>query len=99
MLVKKGGQMYLYKTVRIDGVPKSIYGGKLSPEQIQEYQHGKEEQALRKQHYQQSTSLLGTLDDFRAVNELLIRAILLCNHGQYFRRSEVRTMRRVHDEY
>ncbi len=92
MIVKKGRQVYLYKTVKVDGEPKTIYGGKLSPQQIQEYQHSKKEQTLRKQHYQEITSLLDELDEFRAVNALLMRIGLLFN-GQYFRRSEIRRLK------
>ena len=95
MPVKKGGQFYLYKTVRVDGVPKSIYGGKLSMQQIQEHHQRKEEQALRKQHQQEIASLLDALDEVRAVNELLIRTNLLFNK-QYLRHSEIRRLK--HEE-
>ena len=89
MIVKKGGQVYLYKTVRVDGEPKTIYGGKLSKQQIQEHQQRKEEQALRKQHYQEIVSLLDELDEFRVVNALIMRLGLLLNK-QYLRRSAIR---------
>jgi hypothetical protein len=95
MLVKKGRQVYLYKTVRVDGVPKSVYGGKLSPQQIQEHHKRKEEQALRKQSQQAITSLLDTLDTVRAVNDLIIRAGLLVNN-HYLRRSEIRSIKNAY---
>ncbi len=92
MLVKKGGQVYLYKTVRVDGVPKSIYGGKLSPQQMHEHHKRQEEQALRQQHYQQMTALLDALDEVRSVDDLLIRTHLLFSK-QYLRRSEIRRLK------
>lgn len=89
MLVKKGGQIYLYESVRENGEIKTRYKGKLSVEQIQKYQQRKEEQALRKQSYQQIVSLMHELDTFRTVNDLLMRASLLV-HNHYLYRSEIR---------
>ena len=99
MLVTKGKSVYQYKSIREeDGGRKTLYEGKLSPQQIQEHDKRREEQILKKQSQQEIASLLDALDQFRAVNALLVRASVLCNR-QYFRKGEVRTMRRVHDEY
>jgi hypothetical protein len=92
MLVKKGKSIYQYKSIREDGERKTLYQGKLSPHQIQEYQAKQEEQALRKQLYQEITSLLDEFDKFRAVNELIMRAGLLVNNN-YLRRSEIRRLK------
>jgi len=92
MLVKKGKNVYQYKSIREDGGRKTLYQGKLSMKQIQEHQTRKEEQALRKQHQQEIASLRGALDEVRAVNDLLIRAGLLVNNN-YLRRSEIRRIK------
>jgi len=92
MLVKKGKNVYQYKSIREDGGRKTLYQGKLSMKQIQEHQTRKEEQALRKQHQQEMASLRGALDEVRAVNDLLIRAGLLVNNN-YLRRSEIRRIK------
>jgi len=96
MLVKKGGQFYRYKTVRVDGAPKTMYEGKVSSQQLRELEIQKEEQALRKQSYHQTVSLLDALDEVRAVNEWIMRAGLLVNHNYYLRRSEIRRLK--HEE-
>jgi hypothetical protein len=93
MLVTKGRSVYRYKSVREeDGGRKTLYEGKLSPQQIQEHHKRKEEQALRKQHYQQMTALLNDFDTVRAVNDVIIRAGLLLNN-HYLRRSEIRSLK------
>jgi len=93
MLVQKGKSVYQYKSIREeDGGIKTLYEGKLSPQQIQEHHKRKEEQALRKQHQQEIASLRGALDEVRAVNDLLIRAGLLVNNN-YLRRSEIRRIK------
>jgi hypothetical protein len=91
MLVTKGKKTYLYQSFREEGVVQTKYLGQLSPQQIQEHQKRKEEQALRKQHYQQMTALLNDLDAVRAVNDVIIRAGLLVNN-HYLRRSEIRSI-------
>ena len=45
MLVKKGKNVYQYKSIREDGGRKTLYQGKLSLQQIQEYHKREEEQA------------------------------------------------------
>ena len=93
MLVTKGNSVYQYKSVREeDGGRKTLYEGKLSPQQIQEHHKRKEDQDLRKQHYQQMTALLDDLDTVRAVHDVIIRAGLLVNN-QYLRRSEIRSFK------
>ena len=90
MLVKKGKSVYQYKSIREeDGGRKTLYEGKLSPQQIQEHDKRREEQILKKQSQQEVGSLLDALDEVRAVNELLIRTNLLFSK-QYLRRSEIR---------
>jgi hypothetical protein len=91
MLVKKGKNIYLYQSFRDEGVVRTKYHGQLSPQQIHEHLRRKEEQALRKQHYQQMTALLNDLDTVRAVNDVIIRAGLLLNN-YYLRRSEIRNI-------
>ena len=63
MLVKKGGQFYLYKTVRVDGAPKTMYEGKVSSQQLRELEIHMEEQVLRKQSQQEIALLLDALDE------------------------------------
>ena len=93
MLVTKGKSVYQYKSVREeDGGRKTLYEGKLSPQQIQDHHKRKEDQDLRKQHYQQMTALLDDLDTVRAVHDVIIRAGLLVNN-QYLRRSEIRSFK------
>jgi len=92
MLVTKGKSVYQYKSVREeDGGRKTLYEGKLSPQQIQEHLKRKEDQDLQKQHYQQMTALLDDLDTVRAVHDVIIRAGLLVNN-YYLRRSEIRSI-------
>ena len=91
MLVQRGNSTYLYQSFREEGVVRTKYHGQLSLQQIREHQTRKEEQALRQQHYQQMTALLGALDEVRAVHELIIRAGLLIN-SHYLRRSEIRSI-------
>ena len=91
LLVKKGSRTYLYQSFRDEGVLRTKYHGQLSPQQIAEHQHRKENQDLRKQHYQQMTALLNDLDTMRAVNDVIIRAGLLLNN-HYLRRSEIRSI-------
>ena len=94
MLVQKGRQVYLYKSIREqDGGRKTLYQGRLSPQQIQEHYKRKEEQSLRKKIYQEITSLLDEFDKFKAVNELIMRAGLLVNNNYYLRRSEIRRLK------
>ena len=95
MLVKKGKSTYLYQSFRDEGVVRTKYHGQLSPQQIVEHQHRKEEEALRKQHYQQITALLNDLDTVRAVNDVIVRAGLLLNN-YYLRRSEIRSLNNAH---
>ena len=92
MLVTKGKSVYQYKSVREEGGRKTLYEGKLSPQQIQEHHKRKEDQDLRKQHSQQMTALLDDLDTVRAVHDVIIRAGLLLNN-QYLRRSEIRSIK------
>jgi hypothetical protein len=91
MLVKKGKNTYLYQSFRDEGVVRTKYHGQLSPQQIAEHQHRKEEKALRTQHYQQMADLLDDLDTVRAVHDVIIRAGLLLNN-HYLRRSEIRSL-------
>ena len=91
MLVKKGKNTYLYQSFREEGVVRTTYHGQLTPQQIEEHQHRKEEEALRKQHYQQMKALLDDLDTVRTVHDVIIRADLLVNN-QYLRRSEIRSI-------
>ena len=96
MLVQKGKSVYQYKSIREeDGGRKTLYEGKLSPQQIQEHDKRREEQILKKQSQQEIASLLDALDEVRAVNELLIRTNLLFSK-QYLRRSEIRRLK--HEE-
>jgi hypothetical protein len=95
MLVKKGKSTYLYQSFRDEGVVRTKYHGQLSPQQIVEHQHRKEEEALRKQHYQQITALLNDLDTVRAVNDVIVRAGLLLNN-YYLRRSEIRSLKNAY---
>jgi hypothetical protein len=92
LLVKKGSRTYLYQSFRDEGVVRTKYHGQLSPQQIAEHQHRKEEEAIRTQHYQQMTALLDDLDTVRAVHDVIIRAGLLVNN-QYLRRSEIRSFK------
>jgi len=92
MLVKKGKNTYLYQSFREEGVVRTKYHGQLTPQQIHEHLKRKEEEALRKQHYQQMTALLDDLDTVRTVNDLIIRAGLLVNN-HYLRRSEIRRIK------
>ena len=92
MLVKKGKNTYLYQSFREEGVVRTKYHGQLTPQQIHEHLQRKEEEALRKQHYQQMTALLDDLDTVRTVNDLIIRAGLLVNN-HYLRRSEIRSIK------
>ena len=92
MLVKKGKNTYLYQSFRDEGVVRTKYHGQLSPQQIQEHHKRKEDQDLRKQHYQQMTALLNDFDTVRAVNDVIIRAGLLLNN-YYLRRSEIRSLK------
>ena len=92
MHVKNGKSTYLYQSFREEGVVRTKYHGQLTPQQIHEHHKRKEEQALRQQHYQQMTALLGALDEVRAVHELIVRAGLLINN-QYVRRSEIRSIK------
>jgi len=92
MLVKKGKNTYLYQSFREEGVVRTKYHGQLTPQQIHEHLKRKEEEALRKQHYQQMTALLDDLDTVRTVNDLIIRAGLLVNN-HYLRRSEIRSIK------
>ena len=92
MLVKKGKNTYLYQSFREEGVVRTKYHGQLTPQQIHEHLKRKEEEALRKQHYQQMTALLNDLDTVRTVNDLIIRAGLLVNN-HYLRRSEIRSIK------
>jgi hypothetical protein len=91
LLVKKGSRTYLYQSFRDEGVVRTKYHGQLTPQQIQEHHKRKEDQDLRKQHYQQMTALLDALDTVRAVHDVIIRAGLLVNN-QYLRRSEIRSL-------
>jgi hypothetical protein len=95
LLVKKGSKTYLYQSFRDEGVVRTKYHGQLSPQQIVEHQHRKEEEALRKQHYQQMTALLDDLDTVRAVNDVIVRAGLLLNN-HYLRRSEIRSLKNAY---
>jgi len=92
LLVKKGTRTYLYQSFREEGVVRTKYHGQLSPQQIQEHHKRKEDQDLRKRHYQQMTALLDDLDTVRAVHDVIIRAGLLVNN-QYLRRSEIRSFK------
>ena len=92
MLVKKGKNTYLYQSFREEGVVRTKYHRQLTPQQIHEHLKRKEEEALRKQHYQQMTALLDDLDTVRTVNDLIIRAGLLVNN-HYLRRSEIRSIK------
>ena len=97
MLVQKGKSVYQYKSIREeDGGRKTLYEGKLSPQQIQEHDKRREEQILKKQSQQEVGSLLDALDEVRAVNEWIMRAGLLVNHNYYLRRSEIRRLK--HEE-
>jgi len=92
MLVKKGKNTYLYQSFREEGVVRTKYHGQLTPQQIHEHLKRKEEEALRKQHYQLMTALLDDLDTVRTMNDLIIRAGLLVNN-HYLRRSEIRSIK------
>lgn len=96
MLVQKGKNTYLYQSFREDGVVRTKYHGQLSPQQIREHHTRKEEETLRKQSTRQMTDLLDDLDEFRTVNDLLMRAGLLVNNNHYLRRSEIR---RINNAY
>ena len=92
MLVTKGKSVYQYRSSREDGVVKTQYQGKLSPQQIQDHHKRKEEQALRQQSQEAIASLRDALDEFRSVTEWIIRAGLLANN-QYLRRGEIRSLK------
>ena len=93
MLVTKGKSVYQYKSVREeDGGRKTLYEGKLSPQQIKEHHKRKEEQDLRKESQEAINSLRDALDEFRSVTEWVVRAGLLANN-HYLRRSEIRSLK------
>jgi len=94
MLVNKGKSVYRYKSVREeDGGRKTLYEGKLSPQQIQEHHKRKEEEDLRKQSQEAIASLRDALDEFRSVTEWVIRAGLLVHNNHYLRRGEIRSLK------
>jgi hypothetical protein len=99
MLVKKGNGIYLYQSIREEGVVRTKYCGQLTQKQIHEHQRRKEEEEVRKQSHRDISALLDDLDAFRTINDLLIRAQILCHHGHYFRKSEMRTIRRINNAY
>jgi len=93
MLVTKGKSVYQYKSVREeDGGRKTLYEGKLSPQQIQEHHKRKEEQDLQKQSQDAIASLRDALDEFRSVTEWIIRSGLIVQNNQYIRRGEIRSI-------
>ena len=92
MIVKRGKKAYQYTSMRVNGEPKTIYQGKLSSQQLREYEARKEEKQQHRQREQELEKLNQTVDQALSALDMMKRACLLMV-GLYERRSEIRTLK------
>ena len=98
MVIKKGNQIYAYKTIREGDKTKKIYLGKiLSPKSQAFLEEQKSKETAREARKQLNTDREAILQEADRVSDmvsLLVRLSVLL-HGYYFRRSEIRKIRSI----
>jgi len=95
MLIQKGKKTYCYKSVRIDGKPKSIYLGASSSPQAKEYTKSKEEKKQHRNREEELQRLHEQLEHALKLIKIMERGYLLVA-GYYERKSEIRKLQEDH---
>jgi hypothetical protein len=101
--VQRDKRRYYYQPIK---TPENQYrmhyagatGSQSAVRAEKEDHHKRAQKALRQQGNKEIASLLDEFDTLRAVTDVITRARLLLT-GKYFRRSELREIRRTHAEY
>ena len=96
MRIQKGKKTYCYKSVRIDGKPKSIYLGASSSPQAKAYEKSKEEKKRQRNREQELEQLNEQLENALKLIKIMERGYLLVA-GYYERKSEIRKLQEDHD--
>ena len=98
MVVQRGGQRYVYKSVRVGNKIKKVYLGKVSSQQatayLEEQHRTKVDREERTRVTSERDSMTENVNQVQTIIGLMIRLGLLLN-GHYLRRSEIRKMRRA----
>jgi Tfp pilus assembly protein PilF len=95
MIIQKGEKAYCYKSIRIDGKPKSIYLGASSSPQAKAYEQSKEEKKQQRNREQELAQLHQELENALKIIKITERAYLLLA-GFYERKSEIRKLQEEH---
>jgi len=95
MIIQKGRNRYCYKSIRIDGKPKSIYLGKASSPKARAYTKRKEEKAQLRNREQELERLNQEVERALKIIKLTERAYILLA-GLYQRKSEIRKLQEEH---
>ena len=95
MIIQKGEKTYCYKSIRIDGKPKSIYLGAASSPQAKAYEQSKEEKKRQRNREQELERLNQELEGALRLIKLMERGLLLVA-GYYERKSEIRKLQEEH---
>src|SRR5262245_34176313 len=96
MLIQKGKKTYCYKSVRVDGQPKSIYLGTSSSPQAKEYAKSKEEKKQHRNREEELQQLHEALENALKLIKIMERGYLLVA-GYYERKSEIRKLQEAPD--
>jgi len=91
MLIQKGKKTYCYKSVRIDGKPKSIYLGAPSSPQAKAYEQNKEEKKQCRNREAELQQLHEALENALKLIKIMEKGYLLVA-GYYQRKSEIRPL-------
>ena len=91
MLIKRGKGEYCYKSIRINGQPKSIYLGKSSSPQAREHERKKQEKEEYKDRERQLADLSEVANHAMHTLRLMVRGYLILA-GYYERKSEIRKL-------
>jgi len=96
MRIQKGKKTYCYKSIRIDGKPKSIYLGASSSPQAKAYEQKQEEKKQQQNREEEMQRLNEQLENALKLIKIMERGYLLVA-GYYERKSEIRKLQEAPD--
>jgi hypothetical protein len=92
MRVKRGQNIYCYQSTRVNGHPQTLYLGKISTPQAQQFEAQQVEKRQQKTHEHEWAQLHDTVENVHKALHMMSRAYLL-TIGLYQRRSELRKLK------
>ncbi len=98
MVIQRGGQRYVYRSLRVGDKARKVYIGKISSQQATAYLEEQHRNEIDREERARVTSerdaMIDNVNQVQSIARLMVRLGLLLN-GHYLRRSEIRRMRRA----